>query len=428
MPHNRPVRITLRAADKAGNTAEFPSAGLYRFDHPDVDADCTVGLRDLLDVNAALAGRIPFQPGYDLDGDGLLTPADAALLEALLPGSPPLPGSLTLPGSPPLPGSLAITFTPLAAPGGLAFAQSAAVTGTTAYIADWRRGALAATSVATPTITAHMPLGPRIYGVATLGDQVYVADPRDEGSRLWVLAAAPALTPTLVTSLTVAGEAMQSVVQSGAISDLLYLAGGAAGLYVIDVTAPQTPTLVATLDTGGSATAVAVLGESAFVADRDGGLVVVDISDPAHPQIRDTLPIAGTALGVTAAAAGRQALVYVAAGLGGVALVDVTNPAALHLLATYPTTSAANSVLLDGTVLYVAAGWQGVLALDVADPAAPHLLGSHDTPGYAYGLQSAGDLLLVAGGAAGLQRLQVTRVQGPPYGVLIPLAGREIAP
>ncbi len=152
VPHNGPVRISLRAADKAGNAAEFPSAGLYQFDHPDVDADCTVGLRDLLDVNAALAGRLPFQPDYDIDNDGALTPADATLLESRLPGRPPSSGKTPLfPEASRLPGSLTVTFTPLAALGSLAFAQSAAVTGTTAYIADWTSGDLAAAS----TLSRH---------------------------------------------------------------------------------------------------------------------------------------------------------------------------------------------------------------------------------------------------------------------------------
>ncbi len=428
VPHNRPVRISLRAADKAGNAAEFSGAGIYRFDHPDVDGDCAVGLRDLLDVNAALAGRLPSQPDYDIDNNGTLTPADAALLASRLPGSLPLPGSLTLPGSLPLPGSLAITFTPLAGVGGLDFAQAVVVTGTTAYVTDWPTAELAAASTLSATIGGRLALGSRIYGVTALRDQVYVADPGAEGSRVWVLAAAPAITPTLVASVTVPGEAMQPVAQSGTISDLLYLAAGTAGLHVIDVTEPQTPTLLATLDTGGSAAAAAILGDSVYVVDRMSGLTVVDISDPAQPQITGTVPISGTALGVTAAAAGTRTLAYVAAGLGGVAVVDVTDPPAPQLLGTYATASAANNVLLDGTVLFVAAGWQGVLALDVSHPDAPHLLGSYDTPGYAYGLQLAGDLLLVADGEAGLQRLQVASVQGPPYGLLIPLAGKDIAP
>ncbi|MFN8465641.1 MAG: hypothetical protein U0X20_08835 [Caldilineaceae bacterium] len=439
VPHNRPVRISLRAADKAGNAAEFPGAGLYRFDHPDVDTDCAVGLRDLLDINAALAGRRPPQLDYDIDDDGIFTPADAVLLASRLPRRGGASGERLLTSVGVfggegadlgwgLPGSLAITFTPLAAVGGLDFAQAVVVTGTTAYIADWPTAELAAASTLTATIGGRLALGSRIYGVTAHGDQVYVADPGDEGSRLWVLAAAPAITPTLVASVTVPGEAMQPVAQSGTISDLLYLAAGTAGLHMIDVTEPETPTLLATLDTGGSAAAAGALGDFVYVVDRMTGLIVVDISDPAQPQVTGTLPISGTALGVTAAATSTRTLAYVAAGLGGVAVVDVTDPPAPQLLGTFATASAANNVLLDGTVLFVAAGWQGVLALDVSHPDVPHLLGSYDTPGYAYGLQLAGDLLLVADGEAELQRLQVARVQGPPYGVLLPLAGKDIAP
>ena len=307
----------------------------------------------------------------------------AAIFAAFALGSTPTHAA---PLAAPLPGSLAMTFTPLAAVGGLAFAQTGTLTGTAAYISDWPTGELAAASTLSATVDVRLPLGNRIYGVTAHGDQVYVADPDDAGSRLWVLAAAPAITPTLVASLTVPGEALQPVAQSGTISDLLYLTAGTAGLHVIDVTEPETPTLLATLDTGGSTAAAAVLGDFVYVADRMTGLTVVDISDPAQPQLTGTLPISGTALGVTTAVTGSQ------------------------------------------TLAYAAAGWQGVLALDMSHPDAPHPLGSYATPGYAYGLQMAGDLLLVAAGEAGLQRLQVTRDQGPPYGLLIPLAGKDIAP
>ena len=93
-----------------------------------------------------------------------------------------------------------MTFTPLPPPAGLSFAQSVAVTGTTAYVADWRSGNLAAIDAADPAATttaASLPLGNRIYGVTTLGNLVYVADPRDDGSRLWVLGAGDASRPRL---------------------------------------------------------------------------------------------------------------------------------------------------------------------------------------------------------------------------------------
>ena len=233
--------------------------------------------------------------------------------------------------------------------------------------------------------------------------------------------------------MTVPGEAMQPVSRSGVVSDLLYLAAGTAGLHVIDVTHPSTPTLLSTLDTPGSATAVALLdhpaaGRIALVADRQDGLQVVDVQDPAHPQSLATLDTPGTAIGVTAAMTGSQAIAFVADGLGGVHVVDITNiatqscspPTPLHPLPTaYSWTAPSSTQPPAGRA---SSPW-------TSPTRAPHVcVGSYDTPGYAYSLELSGDELFVADGDGGLQVLRVAIEQGPSHAVLIPLAGKDIAP
>ena len=64
-----------------------------------------------------------------------------------------------------------------------------------------------------------------------------------------------------------------------------YIAAGADGLRIVDVSDPQAPTAVGGCDTPGSAEDVSVCGPYAYVADGDAGLQVVDVSDPAHPAI-----------------------------------------------------------------------------------------------------------------------------------------------
>jgi len=56
---------------------------------------------------------------------------------------------------------------------------------------------------------------------------------------------------------------------------------GSAGLQVIDVSNPTNCVRVDGIDTTGGASAVAVSGNYAYVADRPTGLQVIEISDPA---------------------------------------------------------------------------------------------------------------------------------------------------
>jgi murein DD-endopeptidase MepM/ murein hydrolase activator NlpD len=443
VPHNSPVRLNLRATDKAGNEAEIEAAGLFRFNLPDVDGDCTVGLRDLADVGAALGGHIPAQNAtgldYDIDGDGQLSTGDAAtLMKHLLEAGPPGGVAFRMPAPPadPLLGSKRVTFVPLVGPAGGRVAQGVAVSGTTAYVADWQSGGL--TVVDTPTaltstLSSRLELGARAFSLATGRDAMYLTDPQDAVGRIWLLSTAQPLTPTVVATLTVPGEPLQVIGASSPISDLIYIAAGTSGLHIVDVTKPQTPTILASLDTPGSATGLAFVatpgGERiVLIADRDSGLIVADVENASQPRVLAALDTPGVALGVTAAISGSEATAFVADGLGGLQVVDITTPASPQNVGSYPTMSAANGAAIDGSMLYAAVGWRGVLALDVANPRAPRFAGAYDTPGYANYVLAAGERLYAADGDAGLQILQVTIAEGTAYRIFAPLAGKEITP
>ena len=74
-----------------------------------------------------------------------------------------------------------------------------------------------------------------------------------------------------------------------------YVAAGAAGLQVYDVSDPGAPALLGTRDTRGIASDVAVAGDYAYVADGAAGIEVVDVSDPAAPRLVANLPLASPA-------------------------------------------------------------------------------------------------------------------------------------
>ena len=90
--------------------------------------------------------------------------------------------------------------------------------------------------------------------------------------------------------------------------DVVYVADGAAGLRLIDVTDPATPSLVSTLNTPGSAYGVALRGDHAYVADNDHGLQVVDVTNPVLPMLAGGVGLGGlSARGRAENASGSQA-------------------------------------------------------------------------------------------------------------------------
>ena len=102
-----------------------------------------------------------------------------------------------------------------------------------------------------------------------------------------------------------------------------YLAGGAAGVHIVDISSPTSPTLLATLDTTGTAQGVAVAGARLYVADGASGLLVADISDPAKPRVLGAYDTPGDAKAVVTSGT----LAFVADGLHGLQIIDASNPA-----------------------------------------------------------------------------------------------------
>ncbi len=88
-------------------------------------------------------------------------------------------------------------------------------------------------------------------------------------------------------------------------NDVAVVAGGAAGVTVLNVSSGLNPVIVAQVDTPGDAKRVAFEGSLVAVADGAGGLSVVDVADPPSASIRYTVP---------ASAAGGSVDVVIVAG------------------------------------------------------------------------------------------------------------------
>jgi hypothetical protein len=74
-----------------------------------------------------------------------------------------------------------------------------------------------------------------------------------------------------------------------------YVADGSAGLRDINIQSPESPSILGTYNSSGTASGVSVLGNYAYVADGTNGLVVSNITNKSSPTLAATLTGIGTA-------------------------------------------------------------------------------------------------------------------------------------
>ena len=223
-----------------------------------------------------------------------------------------------------------------------------------------------------PQALAFLPIPGFANGVATDGDFAYVAA---GATGLQIVDLSDPASPFIAASLDTTGNANDVRVEAG----LVYLADGSEGLRVVRVTDPSNPVLVGTVDTAGTATDLALEGSLVFVADGASGLAVIDASDPAAPALRGTVDTPGNARGVDA----DGDFAVVADATGGVHVIDVSDPDNPSLVGSTATrsngTSRAADVAVRGRRAYVADGSDralgGLRVIDFRAPATPAVVG-----------------------------------------------------
>lgn len=197
--------------------------------------------------------------------------------------------------------------------------------------------------------------------VAVKGSYAYVAA---GASGLHVVDVSDRRNPVIVGTLNTPGNA-NDVRVSG---NLAYVADGTAGLRVINIAKPTAPVSVGTVDTPGDAWDVALAGTLVYLADGSGGLKVIDASVPSVPIIIGSLSVSGTTKGVDVAGN----TVGLAVGSAGFRVVDVTNPALPVLLGSAAYSSAdARDVAFSGSFAFVADTNRSLTPINLANKASP---------------------------------------------------------
>ncbi|RLC21872.1 MAG: hypothetical protein DRI57_01285 [Deltaproteobacteria bacterium] len=181
-------------------------------------------------------------------------------------------------------------------------------------------------------------------------------------------------------------------------------------LEVIDISDPQSPQIVGSVEIGGSATGLVIEGDYAYVGAWDKGLQVINIGNPEHPFIIDD-PIdipAGYIIDV--ATDGNY--IY-AADCNHNGSLQVINTAISEIVGSVNTRGEAYDIAVREGYAYVADGIRGLQVIDISNPTNPALKGSVLTPGIARGVTAGISHVYVADETDGLQIIDVTDPETP---------------
>ena len=194
-----------------------------------------------------------------------------------------------------------------------------------------------------------------------------------------------------------------------AVGDLVLLAPLAGPPLIVDVSDPENPSDVATVDMIPPAVAVAMVPEGFCAIAADGGLSVVMITDPYNPEL-----IGSCDTGVTAESCTIDGnYLYIAAGGDGVIVADLSDPTQPVTVRLVDTDGFASRVAVADGYAYVADGDAGLAVIDVSDPATAVVVGQLDTDGEALGVALSDFRAFVADGAGGFVIVDVSEPTNP---------------
>ena len=206
----------------------------------------------------------------------------------------------------------------------------------------------------------------RVNGVAAVGTYGKVA---------LVDTSNPAV-PSLIANIDAGSQFVGDLVASG---NRLYVAAGAGGVLLFDVTTPASPqTVWQWMPPIGLAQRVALDGNLAYVG-LNQDLRVLQLGNPAPPVEIDDLQLPSRITEIVAA----SGFVYVSTEVSGVRVFDHRVPGTMVEIANINMGLALpTDIAIEGTRLYIAAnGNAGLRVYNISNPFSPLLIEQRDTPG-----------------------------------------------
>jgi len=274
------------------------------------------------------------------------------------------------------------------------------VQGNYAYTAYWDgMRVFDMTDINTPTPIGEVYIQGTVEAIKVAGNFAYLAG-GDAG--LVIVDISNGANPILSGSYKTA-EAAKDIFIDGSYA---YVAAQQS-LEILDISVPSAPALVKSLKFK-KATNVYVHNGVAFVTDDLAGLIVIDVSSPANPSFINSYKVKGRYSGITVQAP----YLYVTERDTGLYILDISDPRGLKFVNNY---HEAGSDYFDisviGNVGYLMDLKRGVRTLDITDPGNIVQLGVYDSDDWSYKLYVSGRYCYVADGWTG--GLLVLDVQDP---------------
>jgi len=267
-----------------------------------------------------------------------------------------------------------------------------------AYIADWGLKVVDITNGALPAIVGVYTASPPIVAgglVDVSGAHVYLTN---QQGWLRVLDVSQPNSPSVV------GQYNGGASDLDVVGNYAYLVDG--NLRVVDISIPANPTQIGSFNASGSAAAVAVSGNYAYLGGYSSGLRVLNVSDPANPTQASSMltPLSVYDVVVSGAYA------YLTTN-NDLRVVDVSNPAS-------PT--QVGSTLPYSTINAVSGNYgfgitqSGLKIWDLSNPISPTVLFTYTTPTLLNGVHANGEYVYATGDGMFILRLAPLALQATP--------------
>ena len=170
---------------------------------------------------------------------------------------------------------------------------------------------------------------------------------------------------------------MPSMTENVVLRDkLAYVACHTAGMIIVDISQPDKPSVVGTINPKIDCDAIGLSGNIAILYGHwESRLALVDISDPKHPK--EIGVYQGTPRTFNQGELAIDGGIAFCTTQTGLVIVDCSNPAEPKLLHDVKLGGAITDVEVLDNYAFIAAGSRGVIVLDVSNPTAPVVAGRY---------------------------------------------------
>lgn len=256
---------------------------------------------------------------------------------------------------------------------------------------------------ASPTLIDHFFLGGIASGMVVVGDYAYVSD---SYNGLVTVDISDPNSISVVSTINNNGYVRNIEVKG----DNIYVADIWNGTRVIDKTNLLSINLLTSIHKNNITNDIeAGTNNYIYTADSDNGISVIDVSTPESSSVVSTLDLDGIAL----SSKQKDNYLFISSEWNGINIVDLSDPAAPILKANYKGEGYIYNFGFYGNTLITASGIAGIECVDISNPESPVKLSSLSTGGYVFDIVIQGDFAYVLDVFNGLYVVDISNTDFP---------------